>query len=584
MDQEIQARSSVSSTIHPQPFVSISRPTKVVWCVWAVMSIALIAYVARFSHNLPYYDDWNLVPLLDGSIKFDADWLWQQHNAHRIPFPKIVLFSLLSATGWDFRSGMFLNALALIFVTALLLRTSAYIRGVTTYADLFFPLFLLHWGNFDYLLWNWQLNQMIPVVIVLAILSVMLKNGLHPGARALMFSSMGIVLLPLSGVNGLAYTPGLAAWLLLAGTRSWKSGTASGRTSGRIAQISGGLSLLLIPVYFSGLHPSQKYSGEMFNMLGRSLANLPGIASTGARFVAQALGPGAVALAPLTSLAVPGLILICLFGVLKLAWKERVSRHFAIAALLFLIGLSGLVSAVSISLLYNITFPSRYALQAAPIFCWMFLASVRNKEFLPAKYVQLALALLSVVVVYGNSITGLEYARLKDRQFSAFETDIEKGSPPSQVIARHQRAIFPYPERGGASFHDSLGHWLDILHKAGHVTFANLGQDPVFKEVPVEQPSEVSEQLFVYGIRVSGYPLQAERWQITLSWNGSDSRSSSPLHHCFYWNPPRNPQDSKFDRFTCWVYEEVSEIKIEVKPSVVDLRSLKVSLLIPRDQ
>ena len=568
----------------------------VVWSVWAVMSIALIVYVVRFSHNLPYYDDWNLVPLLDGSIKFDADWLWIQHNAHRIPFPKLVLVSLLSVTGWDFRSGMFLDALALIFVTALLLRTSAYIRGFAAYADLFFPLFLLHWGNFDYLLWNWQLNQMIPVIIVLAILSVMLSRGLHTGTRALMFSCVGVVLLPLSGVPGLAYTPGLATWLLLAGTRSWRSGTVGGRLSGIIAQFSSGLSLLLILAYFSGLHPSPKYSGEMFNMLGRSLANLPGIASTAARFVAQGLGPGAVALAPFTSLVVPVLILICLAGVLNLAWNERLSRHFAIAALLFLIGLSGLVSAVSISLLHTTTFPSRYALQAAPIFCWMFLVSAKNKEFFPVKYVQFALALLSVVVVYGNSVTGLEYARLKDRQFSAFEADIQKGNPPSQVIARHQRAIFPYPEKGGASFHDSLGHWLDILHKAGHVTFANLGPDPVFKEVPAEQVSEVipplqrsdstnqgwsfAEQRFVYGIRVTGYPLQADRWQIALSWNAADPRSSSP-HRCFYWNPPPNPQDSEFESFTCWVYEEVSEIKIEVRPSVEELRSLKVSLLIP---
>jgi hypothetical protein len=555
----------------------------VVWSVWAVTSIALLVYVIRFSYNLPYYDDWNLVPLLDGSLKLDAEWLWYQHNAHRIPFPKLVLVSLLSVTGWDFRSGMFLNALALIFVSALLLRTSAHIRGFAAYTDLFFPVFLLHWGNFDYLLWNWQLNQTIPVIIVLAILSVMLTRGLHPDTRALMFSSVGVVLLPLSGVNGLAYTPGLATWLLLAGIHAWRSGTAGGRLSAIIAQCSGALSLLLIPAYFRGLHPSAEYSGEMGNLLERSLANLPALASTAAHFVAQGLGPGAVALAPFTLLVVPGLILICLAGVLKLAWKERISRHFGIAALLFLVGLSGLVSAVSISLIYNITFPSRYALQAAPVFSWMFLASARNKEFFPAKYVQLALALLSVVVVYSNSVTGLEYARMKDQQFSAFLADIQKGNPPSQVIARHQRAIFPYPEEGGASFHDSLGYWFGVLHHAGHEAFANLGTDPVFKEVPVEQPSSLAEKSFVYGIRVEGYPLQAGRWKIAVSWNAG-VQGSSVAQRCFYWNPLPNPQDRKFEKFTCWVYEEVGEIKIEVSPSVEDLRSLKVSLLIPSNQ
>jgi len=88
---------------------------------------------------------------------------------------------------------------------------------------------------------------------------------------------------------------------------------------------------------------------------------------------------------------------------------------------------------------------------------------------------------------------------MKDRQFSAFMADIENGSPSSHVIARHQRAIFPYPEKGGASFHDSLEY-------------------------------------------------------------------------------------RKSESFTCWVYQEVSEIKIEVRPSVKEFRSLKVSLLIPSNK
>src|SRR5215470_4675128 len=113
----------------PDSMLRKIQPHSVVWSVWAVMSVALLIYVIRYGYNVPYYDDWNLVPLLDGSLKVDAKWLWDQHNAHRIPFPKLILVSLLSVTGWDFRSGMFLNALALIFVTAVLLRTSVTIRG-----------------------------------------------------------------------------------------------------------------------------------------------------------------------------------------------------------------------------------------------------------------------------------------------------------------------------------------------------------------------------------------------------------------------------------------------------------------------
>jgi len=569
----------------------LPRPSTVVWSVWAAMSIALIAYVAHFGYNLPYYDDWNLVRLLDGSSHFGAGWLWKQHNAHRLPFPKLVLFSVLSLTHWDFRSGMFFNAVALIFITALLLRVSAYIRGFTGYADLFFPAFLLHFGNFDYLLWNWQLNQMIPVGIVLAILSVMVTRGLHPGNRALIFSSVGIALLPLSGVTGLVYTPGLAAWLTLAGTQAWRE--RNERLEASIALGGAALSLVLIPLYFNGLDPSREYAGDMVHLLKHSVANLPGIASTAAYFVAQGLGPGSVLLANLTAWIVPGLILFCTAGLLHVTRSELTSRHFAIAALLFLVGLSGLVSAVSISLIHTKIFPTRYALNAAPIFCWLFLVSARNKQSFPFRYVQPALALLSIAVLYMNMVSGLDYARVKDREFSAFMTDLQKGSPPSQLIAFHQRAIFPYPEKGGASFHDSLGQWFEALREAHHGSFASMRHDPVFRELPIDQVSVQREstnqarylpsKYFVYGIRVTGYPLQREPWTIIASWT-NDRAVSSTDARCYYWNPPPNPQDSKLQSFTCWVYQEVNEIRIQTTPSLEELRSLKVSLLVPDNQ
>jgi hypothetical protein len=112
--------------------------------------------------------------------------------------------------------------------------------------------------------------------------------------------------------------------------------------------------------------------------------------------------------------------------------------------------------------------------------------------------------------------------------------DLKKGTPPSQLIAKHQHAIFPFPEEGGASFHDSLGYWLKIVHRARVGAFAKMGRDPSFREVPVEEASRVAvssppsdstddrtwsfaEPQFVYGIRVRGYPLHALGRTITLS-------------------------------------------------------------------
>jgi hypothetical protein len=589
----------------PKPILRL-RQAEVVWFVWAVLSVSLIAYVARYGYNVPYYDEWNLIPLLDGPV--NANWLWEQHNWHRIPFPKLILVGLLFGTGWDFRSGMFFDAVALIALAALLIRTSEQVRGKLSYADAFFPIFLLHWGNYDYLLWNWQLNQMIPVGIVLVILSVIVTRGLRPGSWALMLSSVAVILLPLSGVNGLAYTPGLAAWLLLAGVQSWRSRTKKARLSAIVAWCCGGLSLFLIPVYFSGLKfagpipvffSGLKFAGPYDSGLSTKLGltAVSSITATGASFVAQGLGPGGIPLAPVSWLVIAGATVICFARILHLAWKERDARHYAFAALLFLVGLAGLIGAVSMAsapLAPGANFPSRYALQAAPVFCWVFLVSGRNKLPFAARSAQAALALLAIAAVGGNFVVGRHYAQKRDQQLAALTADLKKGAPPSLLIAKHQQAMFPFPEEGGASFHDSLGYWLEVIHRARLGAFAKMGRDPSFREVPVGvavsgPPSDstdgrtwsFAEPRFVYGIRVRGHPLQTVGRTITLSWTAGDLGFSAD-RRCLYWNPPPGPQDRKFDIFTCWVYGMVSDLKIASEPSFGDLSLMEVYLLIPR--
>jgi hypothetical protein len=79
-----------------------------VLATWAFLALAVVLYIARYAHNVPYYDDWVImVDALSGAQPVDAAWLWQAHNDHRIPIPKLVLLALYHLGGWDFRVGMF---------------------------------------------------------------------------------------------------------------------------------------------------------------------------------------------------------------------------------------------------------------------------------------------------------------------------------------------------------------------------------------------------------------------------------------------------------------------------------------------
>src|SRR5947207_15008803 len=56
-----QARASASGSRRQWRYLpGQSRPAGLVWSVWALLSITLIAYVARYGHNVPYYDEWGL--------------------------------------------------------------------------------------------------------------------------------------------------------------------------------------------------------------------------------------------------------------------------------------------------------------------------------------------------------------------------------------------------------------------------------------------------------------------------------------------------------------------------------------------
>ena len=69
------------------------------------MFVALLALVARFGSNVPSWDEWDLVPALTGNQPVSAEWLWSQHNEHRVPLPRLVLLGLDAVGRPDFRRG-----------------------------------------------------------------------------------------------------------------------------------------------------------------------------------------------------------------------------------------------------------------------------------------------------------------------------------------------------------------------------------------------------------------------------------------------------------------------------------------------
>src|SRR5262249_32587346 len=187
------------------------------WVAWISMFAGALAFVWRYGSDVPYWDEWSMVPVLAGEQPVTIEWLWSPHNGHRIPVPRLLLLALYAATGTDFRVGMYFNVVVLAGAAAVLMWASRRVRGRTAIAHVVFPLLLLHWGHYEHLLWTWQVTQVYPVGVVCGALAVAAAYGMRPPVQVAALVAVGVITLPLSGVPGLVYAPALAAWLAMGG-------------------------------------------------------------------------------------------------------------------------------------------------------------------------------------------------------------------------------------------------------------------------------------------------------------------------------------------------------------------------------
>ena len=116
-----------------------------VWSVWSLLLLVNVVVLIKFGRIIPLTEDWLCIPALTGNQPHFAQWLWEQNNEHRVPFPKLLIYLVLKAGHGDMRIGMLFNILLLAGLSAALILTTQYLRGWrSSVADAYFPLLLQH--------------------------------------------------------------------------------------------------------------------------------------------------------------------------------------------------------------------------------------------------------------------------------------------------------------------------------------------------------------------------------------------------------------------------------------------------------
>jgi hypothetical protein len=411
------------SQTYSQPAPATSLTRAVLLAAWAVLSLAALAFVLNFGSNVPTVDEWEFVPVLTGHEPV-GPWIWAQHNEHRLPLPRAVFVGLIGITR-DFRSGMVLQVALLSVLSLWLTRTAAELRGRPVWADVFFPISLLHLGHWENYLLGYQICFVLFTVFAAALGVVAVRATRDTAFRSGVQAGCLVLVLALCGGSGLVLIPPVVVWLLYLAAVARRIGP---RWHAAVVAGLAGLAVIYLGVYaLTYLSPSNHPppSGDPVAVLvvaGEVLAMAPGIGLAGA-------WPAVAVAMLLLGAATLGLV------ARDLRAPER--RPSAVGLIAVAAGLGGLALAVGVGrAAFGDTMGlwARYALLTWPLLGIAYLAWVRQGGW-GGKWVPIGLCVAAALAFPPNNLTGLIRGNDRHTTLAAVVVKVRAGAPPEVVAA-----------------------------------------------------------------------------------------------------------------------------------------------------
>lgn len=256
---------------------------KFIFTILYLIPIFLVIYfIAIFGVNTPFWDEWGLIYLFDkvatGTVSF-LDF-FNQHNEHRIIFPKIIFISLAFISKWNLKVEMFfsvfLSVLALLFLYKISENTQGnhkFYFHLFNVLSCFFIFSLAQWENW---LWGFQLSWfLVNTCLVSAVFTLTVPSKISPNLK-LCFSALWCFIASFSLAHG------LLSWIAIIPSVI----ALEGSTKTRIKRLGLWISFFLVSATFysinyhkPGHHPSLSFILSepftslkyLFTMLGTSL-------------------------------------------------------------------------------------------------------------------------------------------------------------------------------------------------------------------------------------------------------------------------------------------------------------------------
>ena len=461
VNQDALVTSTVQSDLRDRLFV---------FGVWLIMLLIPLVCIAKYGSKIPFLEDLLLVAPLTGNEPDLAKWLWAHNNEHRIPLPKLIILFLLKFTNGDFRIGMLFNVFSLGVISFAMILVARKLRGGrTSFADAFFPIALLHLGNWDNLFWSWQIAFVIPTVLTLVLLLVLVGYSTLSSPVAAVIAGTCLMLLPLCGANGLLIVPLMALWLIYSGIHYWQAIKIQG--SHRWVSVfligSAVIALCISALYFVNYERAPYYSPS--RSFGMTI-------DTAIKLLAFSFGQAAEISWNLSRIFTIGFLLssavIAVLGVLK---HKDLERHRAMGILLFFVNFALFALVFGWGRALNIQFydwPSRYIHLGVPALCaaffiWELYGSPKLRSI-----AQTVLFSGMFIALPFNMKAGLDYGSRHWQTMNTIEKELLDGTPCSVIAEGHGGFHIIWEEKK-----TMLTSAMRMLHDAGIMPFAQMKEE-----------------------------------------------------------------------------------------------------------
>ncbi len=429
------------------------------WGLWTALTIGLVLYVRHYSRNIPFSDEFDIVPVMTGVEPVTVRWTWAQHNEHRIMIPRLMMVGLFRFVSADFRVVRYANAGLLSAMAACMLLVARRVRGSARLTDAVLPLAILSLAQGESLLNGYAMALVLTSGVAVALIAAAASERGGDGRVIALTFGVALVLLPLCGGAGVAMLPPLVLWL--AGFVAWGWWSAR-RPAAWLRAVGAGLLLAgsaVVALYLRG------YTRPVHHPLPPSAR---AVASSAVKYLSLTVYPsmrgharpaGAIAVI----LVMATLLRLAIVSARSSAERPRPSGSWRSSSRCSpwrpaWASRAGLGPDAALA--------SRYVSLGMPLFCALYVAWLAYGNTITRIGVPLVLCAMIVLALPGSYRFGRWYGAYVHKAVRRVERSVMDREADSVILDRMCPAVYPHRE--------SAGIYLKLLEEARFGPFAEL--------------------------------------------------------------------------------------------------------------